>query len=43
MKKPAAAYKSIILGVSLLLGFFFILTGIGMEEFYEISANALVL
>jgi len=44
MKKSASAtIKPILLGISFVIGFIFILVGIGMEEFYEISGNALTL
>ncbi len=45
MKKSATAavIKPVILGISFVIGFIFILTGIGLEEFYEIAVNALTL
>ena len=43
MKHKGFTLKPILLFISLIIGFFFILVGIGMEEFYEISGNALIL
>lgn len=44
MKKSVSAFvKPVLLSISLIIGFFFILTGIGMEGFYEIAGNALTL
>lgn len=37
------AFKPVLLLLSFLIGFFFILVGIGGEEFYEIAGNALTL
>jgi hypothetical protein len=44
MKRPASTViKPVLLGISFVIGFVFILVGIGMEEFYEIAGNALTL
>ncbi|MCF7913052.1 MAG: hypothetical protein K9M99_11025 [Candidatus Cloacimonetes bacterium] len=44
MKKSATlVIRPVLLGISFVIGFVFILVGIGMEEFYEIAGNALTL
>jgi len=43
MKIKGQTIKPILLFLSFIIGFFFILIGIGMEEFLEISGNGLML
>ena len=38
-----AIIKPVLLSIILVIGFIFILTGIGLGEFYEIAGNALTL
>jgi hypothetical protein len=41
--KKSLVIKPLLLAVSFILAFMFLLVGIGMEEFFEISGNALIL
>jgi hypothetical protein len=43
MERKKTAIKPILLFISFIMGFYFILAGIGGDEFLEISGNALTL